>query len=105
MADTPEVRALSAADLGKMILEPLNHGFAAGCRAALTAGVPTNLVLEMLMNHLASIVAMVEPPGAREECIKGVVRDFASLVTQHHGALQAVRKTQPRLLVPAGVMQ
>ena len=52
-------------NLGKALLEPLNHAIAAGEREALKIGVPSTDVIEMLLNHLASVVAMIEPAGAR----------------------------------------
>lgn len=70
-------------NISKAILSPLNHAIAAGEREALKVGVPTHEVLEMLLNHLASVVSLIEPPGAREAALKDVVGSFATLVKQH----------------------
>jgi hypothetical protein len=71
------------ADLAKFALAPLDHAIAAGEREALKRGVPTHAVIEMLLNHLASVSAMVEPPQAREGLVRDVVGAFAGLVRQH----------------------
>lgn len=81
--------------VGKILLEPLNHAIAAGEREALARGVPTHAVLEMLVNHLASVVAMVEPAGAREACLRDLVGSFAPLVRQH---------VERRYTTPGGVV-
>jgi hypothetical protein len=70
-------------NLGKTLLEPLNHAIAAGEREALKLGVPTHDVVEMLLNHLASVVAMIEPSGVRAATIEGLVEGFAPMVQRH----------------------
>ncbi len=70
-------------NLGKLVLEPLDHGLASMARQALKLGVPTHNVVEMLLNHLASVVAMIEPPGARAATTEAVTSQFSGLVHQH----------------------
>lgn len=70
-------------NLGKAILEPIDHGIAAMERAALKAGVPVHIVIEMLLNHLASVTAAIEPAGVRAGTIADIQRGFPSLVVQH----------------------
>lgn len=77
------VPAVVPENIGKFILVPLEHSIAAGARKALESGVPAHLMIEMFINHLASVVAMVEPPGARTACIQDVVAQFSGLVRQH----------------------
>lgn len=69
--------------VSKFLLEPLNHGIAAANRQALKQGVQAHELIELHLNHLASVVAMVEPAGAREELIRQLVGSFASMVKQH----------------------
>jgi hypothetical protein len=78
-----DVAAKIPTNLGKFVLDPLNHAIAAGEREALKVGVPASDVIEMLLNHLASVVAMIEPAGVRAETIKDVIRAFPGLVTKH----------------------
>ena len=84
-------------NLGKLILDPLNHALAAGERQALKVGVPTHDVVEFLLNHLASVVAMVEPAGARAATVEGLVANFAKMVTQH---VDARKTTNGGVYVP-----
>ena len=74
---------IPASRLGKAILDPLNHAIAAGARQALKNGVATHEVVEMMLNALASVVAMVEPPQAREHLTRDIVGALAGLVRQH----------------------
>ena len=82
-------------NLGKALLEPLNHAIAAGEREALKIGVPSTDVIEMLLNHLASVVAMIEPVGARAATIEGLVAGFAPMVQKH---------VQARYMTPGGIL-
>ena len=75
------------ANLGKFVLEPLSHALAAGERNALKLGVPAHEVIEMILNHLASVVAMVEPAGVRADAITSVNRAFPDLVRKYREAL------------------
>lgn len=86
---------------GRSLLEPLNHAMAAGAREALKQGIPTESVIEMQLNHLASIVAMIEPPGAREAAIVDIVKSFAPMVRQHVTA----RHTTPGGIITPQVME
>lgn len=70
-------------NIGRFALEPINHAFAAASRKALEIGVPTVQVLEMHLNILASVVAMIEPSQARAAALVDVVRALPDLVRQH----------------------
>jgi hypothetical protein len=70
-------------NLGPFVLEPLNYGLAAAERQALKQGVPAHDMINMLLNHMASVCAMVEPPQAREILIKDLVSAFAGMVRKH----------------------
>lgn len=83
ITEPTDVPPLVSGAVAKFVLEPLNYGLAAGCRRALEIGVPTNMMIEFLLNHLASVAAMVEPAGAREALVKDLVRSFASMVNKH----------------------
>ncbi len=83
MADEVVQKPAIPANLGKFVLDPLNHAIAAGEREALKIGVPTNEVLEMLLNHVASLVAMIEPAGVRAGTITDVVKSLPELVQKH----------------------
>jgi len=74
-----------------LILEPLNHGLAAAERQALKQGVPAHDMINLLLNHMASVCAMVEPPQAREMLIKDLVASFGAMVRKH----VEVRYTSP----------
>lgn len=80
--------------VGKFLLEPLNHAMAAGTRQALKQGVQAHELLELHLNHLASVVAMIEPAGAREAALRQLVSDFAPMVKLHVDA---------RYISPGGV--
>jgi hypothetical protein len=84
-------------NIGKLILDPLEHSIAAGAREALKVGVPTHNVVEMFLNHLASVVAMIEPAGARAATVEGLVNSFGTMVHKH---VEAQRTTKSGLLVP-----
>lgn len=67
----------------KLVLSPVDHGLAAMERTLLESGIPVHNVIEMLLNHAASVIAQIDPPGSREETVKGVVSSFSSMVRQH----------------------
>jgi hypothetical protein len=71
------------ANLGKFVLDPLNHAIAAGEREALKIGVPTEEVLEMLLNHVASVIAMIEPAGVRAGALMDANHALPELVRKH----------------------
>jgi hypothetical protein len=86
-------------NVGKFVLEPFNHAIAVGMRKALEQGVQTHEVLELLLNQLTSVVAMIEPAGAREQTIKDITNHLATM-TQHYVRM---RNTTPGgILVPNG---
>jgi hypothetical protein len=88
----PPTEALTA---WRILLEPVNHGFASAEREALKRGVPAHMMVELLLNHLASVVAMIEPAGAREATVTQLVKDFAPMVRRHVDA---------RMTSPGGVI-
>jgi hypothetical protein len=89
--DAPQLQGAMA----KVILEPFNYSLAAGCRRALEVGVPPVMIIEFLLNHLCSVVALLEPAGSREATIQDLVRSFAPMVSKHVDA---------RLTSPGGVI-
>lgn len=90
---------LSVSQFGRLFLEPFTHAMAAGLRKALEMGVPVDQILGILLNHVASITAMLEPEGAREETVKDIVRQLAPLVSQH---LDMRNKSPGGVLLPTG---
>jgi hypothetical protein len=70
-------------DLSKSLLDPLNHAMAAGERQAIKMGVPGEMIIEMNVNHLCSVLALIEPPQVREHMIAKICAEMASLVGQH----------------------
>jgi hypothetical protein len=58
-------------------------------------------MIEMLLNHLSSVTAMVEPAGAREELVKQLVSAFAPMVRKHVDA----RNTTPGGVILPRTMQ
>lgn len=97
--DLATVAARIPESVGKMILEPLNHGFASAEREALKQGVAAHAMIGMLLNHMASICAMVEPAGVREELVKSLVSSFVDMVQKH---LVARITTQGGVILPPG---
>lgn len=71
------------ANLGKFVLEPLSHALAAGEREALRLGVEAQDVIEMILNHLASVVALIEPPGVRADAIASCVKFIPELTRKY----------------------
>lgn len=90
-----ETRVVLPPNLGKAILDPLSHALAAGEREALKIGVPTHDVVEMLLNHLASVVAMIEPAAVRAVTVEGLVENFSLMVRKHVDA---------RYMTPGGIL-
>ena len=76
-------KTLSPRDIGKMLLEPLNHAIAAGEREALRLGIPARDMIEMQLNHLASLISMIEPTGVREQTTMDVISSLNALVVKH----------------------
>lgn len=75
-------------NIGKLVIEPFEHAIAAGLRHALKVGVPAYTVIEMMLNQLISVVAMVEPAGARTETLNHVQNAMTQLLSQHVQARQ-----------------
>lgn len=86
--------------VGKFILEPFNHAIAVGMRKALEQGVQAHEVIELLLNQLTSVVAMIEPAGAREQTVKDITNHISTMV-QHY---VRIRNTTPGgILKPNGI--
>lgn len=81
--DIPSELNPAVLNQARTIIEPLNNSIAAGSMCALKLGVPAHAVIEMHMNHLASVIAQLEPPGLRLSVIEDVVRQISSLVRSH----------------------
>lgn len=81
--ETPKTQGVPADALAPLILGSLDYALAAGERRALELGAPTHRVVELLLNHLASVASMVEPPQAREMLVKDLVGAFAGMVRKH----------------------
>jgi hypothetical protein len=97
MAEENVAGKVPLAALGKMVLDPWDHAMAAYERAALKSGVPVHLILEKLLNHMCSILAQIEPAGAREDAVKSIVASFAPLMRQHYELLNT---TQGGIILP-----
>lgn len=98
--DHPRIPPQIPENLGKTIFEPVGYGLAAAERRALELGVPVHTILETLLNHVASVAAMVEPPGAREKLIKDIVAAIPKMIAQH---VQARHTTPGGVILPGGV--
>lgn len=104
MPKPPAGTAIPSADvspqtinLARTMLEPINHGYAAATRKSLELGVPAHAVIEMQLNHLASVVAQLEPNGLRLKVIEDVVRQLSGLVRQH---VDVRNKTAGGIILP-----
>jgi len=86
-------------NVARLLLEPLNHGLAAAERQCLKQGVPAHEMINLLLNHLASVCAMVEPPQARELLVKDLVSSFSPMVRKH----VEVRHTTPGGVLLPGI--
>jgi len=51
----------------------------------------------MLLNHLASVTAMVQPPPARAVLVEQICAQFSGLVSQH---VRALNTTPGGVLLP-----
>ncbi len=97
MSDEAQRPQASVIDLNvaKVILEPMNHALAVWARECFKLGVPAHSMIELYLNHMTSVVALVEPSGAREQLIKDAVSAFAGMVARHYDA---------RMTTPGGVI-
>lgn len=98
MPGTPNGKDIpQSINLGRTMLEPLNHAMAAGTLHALKLGVPAHAVIEMQLNHLASVIAQLEPAGLRLTVIEDIVRQMSTMVRQH---VDAKNRTPGGVLLP-----
>ncbi len=86
-------------DINRTLIAPFNQAMAAGTREMLRLGITINAILEMQINHLASTVAQIEPPGARLAAIEDIVRQFSPLVRAH---VDMKNTTAGGVIVPNG---
>lgn len=96
-----DVKSINTDDLGRAILQPWDHAMAAYEREAAKMGVPAHRVLNLLLNHMASVVAMIDPPQARELLIEDLVKAFAPMVRQH---IDARFKSPGGVFLPGGAV-
>lgn len=82
MSEEERVRQVPG-NLGKTILLPVNAALAAAEREALKLGVPTHEIIQLLLDHLTSIVGHIEPSGVRAQTLKDVVAAIPVLVKKH----------------------
>ena len=59
---------------------PVDHGIAAMERQLLALGVPVTFLARVLMQHAASIIALVEPPAIRAQAMAELIRNFPAMV-------------------------
>ncbi len=67
-------------DIVSVAVTPFDHMVAAGERALLNMGIPIPFLARILMQHAASLVALVEPPAIRHEILKELVSNFPAAV-------------------------
>lgn len=88
-------------DVAKVLLNPMNHALALWARECFKLGVPGHSMIELYLNHMASVVAQIEPAGSREETVKQLVSTFPAMVSQHFAA----RNTTPGGIILPRAMQ
>ena len=104
MLDQPNGAEKSRATLppgpSQMLVELVSLGLGAQERRCLEAGVPVEALIEMLLNHSASLAAIVEPPGMRAIVVQEIIDSIPTLVREH----VAVRQRTPGgLWLPPGM--
>lgn len=77
------------------IVMPLAHGLSAGLRQCLAQGVSPVALIQVLLDQVVGIVALVEPAGVRAEMAKGIVDSIPGMIRE------AVAKTNT---TPSGVI-
>jgi len=87
----PRVNIVEAA------MSPFDHGVAAMERQLLALGVPVEFLARVLMQHAASIIALVEPPGVRAEAMKELIGNFPQMVRR---AKLSMATTAGGIIVP-----
>ena len=104
MLDQPNGASKTHAPLpagpAKMLVDLVAQGLGAQERRCLEAGVPVQELIGCLLNHAASLAAIVEPPGMRAEVVAEMVASIPSLVRDHVGART---RTPGGVWLPPGV--
>lgn len=72
-------------------LTPVDHGIAAMERQLLAMGVPIRLLAQVLLNHSASIVSLIDPPEIRAQVMKELIGNYARMVETARTAAATTR--------------
>ena len=83
-----------------MLTDLISQGLGAQERRCLEAGVEVQQLIRVLLNHAASLAAVVAPPGMRAEVVAEMVASIPSLVRDHVGART---RTPGGVWLPPGV--
>ncbi len=86
----------------KALVEILAHGLGAMERRCLEQGVPVQELISVLLNHVASLVAVVSPPGMRAIVAQDIIDSVPNLVREHVSARQ---RTPGGVFLPLGTMR
>ena len=78
-----------------------DHAVAAMERQLLAGGAPVDFLARVMMQHAASILALVEPAAVRAEVMKMLIGNFPAQV---RAAQLAASTTKSGLVVPVGVV-
>lgn len=84
-------------DLRLAALGPVDHGIAAMERQLLGLGVPHETLARIMLNHAASIIALIEPPIARAQVMQKLIGNFPEAVRL---ANLAASKTEGGVILP-----
>jgi hypothetical protein len=79
---------------------PVDHAIAAMERQLISLGFPLEMLVKMMMQHAASVVALIDSPTMRQEVMQKAIGNFPGQVKV---ALNAVSMTQGGIVVPKGV--
>jgi len=95
MSDAP--RQPSPRDLAQIALSPFDHGLGATERQLLAVGVPAEILMTVLLQHAASILALIEPAEIRAQMLRNVIGNFPVMVRT---AQLAASKTAGGVILP-----
>jgi hypothetical protein len=95
----PESRAPLPPAAAKVLVDILAHGLGAMERRCLEQGVQVQDIIDCLLNHCASLVAIVEPGGMRAELVRSIIDSVPTLVREHVAARQ---RTPGGVFLPPG---
>ena len=80
-------------------ISPFDHGVAAMERQLIRLGIPLEMLARAMMQHAASICALIEPAALRAEVMQKLIRNFPAQVQV---AKVEASKTQGGVIVPNG---